>query len=219
MQLSCEQFEILLADEIDGALSSGDRVQDRTAFEQHLASCPACAAMAEDVRGALVFMERVADVEPPPALMTKILHATNSGWEFKLRAKGIRGAINRFFAPVLQPRFVMGAMMTLMSITMLSRCAGDPKKKLTAADLDPVRIWSSLDDRTHRMWDRTMKSYESMRLVFEIRNQINDWKQQQQEADDAAADAQADGKKLDAPKAGDNGQAVKQASENTERKQ
>jgi hypothetical protein len=200
---SCEQFEILLADHIDGELNALSRAEDRAAFEQHLGSCAACAALADDARSAVAFMERTADVEPPPALMTKILHATNSGWEFKLRAKGVRGAINRFFAPVLQPRYVMGAMMTLMSITMLSRCAGGPggtKTKLTAADLDPVKLWTSLDDRTHRIWDRTMKSYESMRLVYEIRNQINDWKQQQTEAEEAAVDAQANGKRLDTPK-------------------
>ena len=198
MQLSCEQFEILLADQIDGELNAPARDADRAAFELHLASCAACAAMAADAQSAVSFMEMAAEVEPPPALMTKILHATNSGWEFKLRAKGIRGAINRFFAPVLQPRIVMGAMMTLMTITMLSRCAGGPKTKLTAADLDPVKLWTSLDDRTHRIWDRTMKSYESMRLVYEIRNQINDWKQQQTEAEEVAADAHADSKKLNA---------------------
>ena len=156
-------------------------------------------------------MQTAAEVEPPPALLTNILHATNSGWEFKLRAKGIRGAINRFFAPVLRPRFVMGAMLTLMSITMLSRCAGGPKTKLSAADLDPVRLWTSLDDRTHRLWDRTMKSYESMRLVYEIRNQINDWKQQQTEADEASADARANGKKLETPKSAE--QSTQQKSD------
>jgi hypothetical protein len=198
--LSCEQFEILLADHIDGELSSPERAGDRAAFEQHLGSCAACAAMAEDAQSAVSFMDMTADVEPPPALMTKILHATNSGWEFKLRAKGIRGAINRFFAPVLQPRFVMGAAMTLMSLTMLTRCAGAPKMNVTASDLDPVKLWTSLDNRTHRLWDRTMKSYESMRLVYEIRNQINDWKQQQTEAEEAAAEAQANSKKLETPK-------------------
>jgi hypothetical protein len=197
--LSCEQFEVLLADHIDGELSSPARAGDRAAFHQHLSSCAACASFAEDAQSAVAFMQIAADVEPPPVLMTKILHATNEGWEFKLRAKGIRGAINRFFAPVLRPRFVMGAMLTLMSITMLSRCAGGPKAKLSAADLDPVRIWSSLDDRTHRIWDRTLKSYESMRLVFEIRNQISDWQQQQAEAEETAADVKANGKKLDSP--------------------
>jgi hypothetical protein len=198
--LSCEQFEVLLADYIDGELSSGSRAGDRAAFEQHLGSCAACALMMEDAQSAVAFMDLAEEVEPSPALMTKILHATNSGWEFKLRAKGIRGAINRFFGPVLRPRFVMGAMMTLMSVTMLTRCAGGPKTNLTASDLDPVKLWTSLDNRTHRLWDRTMKSYESMRLVYEIRNQINDWKQQQTEAEEAAAEAQASDKKLPAPK-------------------
>jgi hypothetical protein len=90
----------------------------------------------------------------------------------------------------------MGAMMTMMSLTMLSRCAGDPRKPMTAADLDPVRLYSSLDDRTHRLWDRTVKSYESMRLVYEIRSQLNEWKQQQADADEAAADARANSRRL-----------------------
>jgi hypothetical protein len=200
--LSCEQFDLLLADHIDGALDAPHRATDRAAFEQHLDTCPACAELARDAASAVAFMEIAAEVEPPPALMTKILHETKSGWELKLRATGVRGWINRAFAPVLRPRLVMGAMMTLMSVTMLSRCAGAPKKTLSAADLDPVRLWTALDDRTHRVWDRTLKSYESMRLVYEIRNQISDWQQQQSEAEEAAAEAAANGKRLDAPVTG-----------------
>jgi hypothetical protein len=195
--MGCEEFEILLADYLDGELSSVARAEEKTAFLAHLESCAACALLAEDAGSAMSLMEIAADVEPPPELVGKILQATNSGWEFKLRAKGIRGAINRFFAPVLKPRVVMGAMMTLMSITMLTRCAGGPNKTLTAADLDPVRLWTSLDDRTHRLWDRTMKSYESMRLVYEIRTQLNDWKQQQADTEEAAADARANSRRLE----------------------
>ena len=121
--LSCEQFEVLLADQIDGELGSPARAEDLAAFERHLSECAACAQMAEETRSALAFMEIAADVEPPPELAAKILEATHSGWEFKLRARGVRGWINRLFAPVLKPRFVMGAMMTMMSLTMLSRCA------------------------------------------------------------------------------------------------
>ena len=196
--LSCTQFEELLADHIDGMLTDA---ATRADFEQHQATCQACAELAADAVSAVSFLQIAAVPEPPPALLTKILHETNSGWELKLRGKGARGWINRFFAPVLKPRLVMGAMMTLMSVTMLSRCAGDPKKVLTAADLDPVRLWSSLDDRTHRIWDRTLKSYESMRVVYEVRNQINDWKQQQVEAEEAAAETSANSHRLDVPAA------------------
>ena len=177
--INCAEFEVLLADSKDGALALPGREAERSAFAQHLESCEACAAMAEEVRSAMAFMEVAADPEPPQELVGKILHATNSGWQLKLRSPGIRGWINRKFAPILQPRFVFGAMLTIMSMTMLTRCAGGSKSTLTAADLDPTRIWTQLDSRGHRVWDRAVKGYESMRLVYEIRNQISDWNAQQ----------------------------------------
>jgi hypothetical protein len=195
--LSCAEFEILLADWIDETLATPAREAEREGFVRHLESCAACKALLEDAGSAVAFMERAADVEVPPALVSKILQATNSGWEFKLRGKGVSGWINRTFAPVLRPRVVMGAMLTLVSATMLTRCA--PNHTLTAADLDPVRLWSALDDRTHRIWDRGVKSYESMRLVYEVKNQINDWTERQRAEDEAAADAQASKRQLKQP--------------------
>ncbi len=197
--LSCAEFEILLADYLDGTLTGPARLDERDSFLRHLESCPSCAKLATDVRQAMSFMERAAEVEPPPALLTKILHSTNSGWELKLRGKGLRGWINRTFAPVLRPRFVLGAVFTMISATMLTQCAGGPKTTLTAADLDPVRVWTALDNKTQRIWDRAVKSYESMRLVYVIKSQLNDWSQQRQQEEEAAADARANGRKLQAP--------------------
>ncbi len=209
--MNCAEFEVLLADSMDGALAAPDREAERNAFAQHLESCEACAEMSREVRSAMAFMELAAEPEPPQPLVGKILHATNSGWELKLRSGGIRGWINRKFAPVLQPRFVMGAMLTVMSLTMLTRCASGPKSTLTAADLDPVRLWSSLDTRGHRIWDRAVKGYESMRLVYEIRNQISDWNQQQAADEEAAAEAKANSRKVALPDSGQPGAAQSDA--------
>ena len=192
---NCAEFEILLADYIDGTLAADQRAE----FAGHRETCVACAELAIDAQSALSLMERAAEVELPAELVTKILHATNAGWDLRKYRQGVRGWINRTLSPVLKPRFVMSAMLSLVSITMLSRCAGTPKATLTAADLDPIRIWSSLDLRTHRVWDRAVKSYESMRLVYEIRSQINDWQQQQTENQDAAAEANASSRRLDLP--------------------
>jgi hypothetical protein len=192
--LSCADFETLLADWIDGTLAVPAKEAERGDFARHLESCAACASLLEDATSAVAFMERAAEVEMPPALVSQILQATNSGWEFKLRGRGVSGWINRTFAPVLRPRLVMGAVLALMSATMLTRCA--PNRTLTAADLDPVRLWTSLDDRTHRIWVRAVKSYESMRLVYEVKNQINEWSEQQRADDEAAADAQANQRQL-----------------------
>jgi len=198
--LNCAEFEILLADYLDGALT-GPRVSERDEFLRHKESCPSCAAMVAEVQSAMAFMERAAEPEPPAALLTKILHATNSGWELKLRGAGLRGWINRAFAPVLRPRFVLGAVFTLISATMLTQCAGGPKGTLTAADLDPVRIWTALDNKTQRIYDRAIKGYESMRLVYVIKSQLNDWSRQQSVQDEADADARANSRKLDQPAA------------------
>jgi hypothetical protein len=193
--MNCAEFEVLLADHIDGTLAAGQRAE----FAQHMETCPACAELARDAASAVSLVAVSADVEPPPELITKILHATNAGWDLRKYRQGFRGWINRVLSPVLKPRFVMSAMVSLISLTMLSRCAGAPKATLTAHDLDPVQIWSSLDMRSHRVWDRAVKSYESMRLVYEIRSQFSEWQQQQAEDRDAAADADAAEKKISTP--------------------
>lgn len=177
--LSCAEFEILLADWIDGTLAA-----ERDAFLRHLESCSPCALLAEEVRFAVGFIDRSADADVPPVLVTNILQATSQGEEFKLRGSGLSGWINRAFAPVLRPRFVMSAVMTLMSFAIIARGFGLPAKTFTAADLNPVRIWTALDNQTHRIWDRGVKSYESMPVVYEVSNQINDWTGQQQQEDD-----------------------------------
>lgn len=172
--MNCAAFEILLADFIDGALPAGER----DAFAGHLDSCSACAALAEGARAAVAFMERAWEVEPPPALLANILRATNAGPERELRGRGFSAWINRMFAPVLQPRLVLGAMMTIMSVAMVGQIAGPAKSTFTAADLDPARLWSSLDDNTNRLWDRAVKDYESTRLVYEVKAQVDDWTEQ-----------------------------------------
>jgi anti-sigma factor RsiW len=194
--LSCAEFEELLADWIDETLP----VAERDAVLRHLETCAACASLAEDARFAVGFMERAADVEVSPVLVTKILQATNEGWEFKLRGRGISGWINRTFAPVLRPRFVMGAILTLMSLTIMARGCGVPATTFTSAQLDPVRLWTALDNRAHRVWEQGVKSYESMRLVYEVRTQIEDWTRQQRQEEEASADARADTRKLETPK-------------------
>jgi len=194
--MTCAEFEILLADFIDGTLTP----PRREAFSAHRESCASCAMLAADASSMVAFMERAADPEPPRELVGRILHSTGAGWELRKRGPGLRGWINRTFAPVLQPRLVMGALLTIMSLTMLTR--GLPARPLTAADLDPVRIWIALDARTHRIWDRAVKTYESMRLVYEGRSQLNDWSEQQKEAEEAAADQRATTRVIEPAKIG-----------------
>jgi hypothetical protein len=173
--MNCADLEILLCDYVDGTLHG----EEKSALEAHLAVCPACAEMAKDAAGAVTFMARVATVEPPPELLTRILFElpqskrheaqSRSGWS-RIKAAWID--------PILQPRFAMGMAMTVLSFAMIGRFAGIEVKQLKPSDLNPVQVWSALEDKSLRTWERGVKYYDSLRLVYEIQTRLKDWGEQ-----------------------------------------
>src|SRR5689334_23844600 len=100
--MTCADYEILICDYVDGTLAPAQK----TELEHHLAECPACAELARDSAAAVAFMERAADVEPPPELITRILFdAPWSRGKSQSRARSWLGAL---LAPILTPRYAMG---------------------------------------------------------------------------------------------------------------
>jgi anti-sigma factor RsiW len=182
--MNCADIEILLADYVDGTLAAGER----SAIEGHLSTCKACEDLAHDVAGAVAFMERASDVTAPPELVTRILFEISSGpsraavkpsWMRRMFGNRIGG---KFMEPLLQPRYAMGMAFTLLSFAMLGRFAGIEVPHLTLADLDPVKIWTSAEDRATRTWQRGVKYYESLRLVYEIESRVKEWSDDGSEA-------------------------------------
>ncbi len=114
--MTCAELEILICDYVDGTLGP----DARTSVEQHMAGCPNCAELARDAAAAVGFMERAAEVEPPPELMTRLLF--NAPWAHaKTPATGVRNWFRKVLHPILQPRFAMGMAMTILSFAMLAR--------------------------------------------------------------------------------------------------
>jgi anti-sigma factor RsiW len=173
--MNCADIEILLADYVDGNI----RGEQKSALERHLAECPDCAELARDAAGAVAFMERAAVVEAPPELVTRILFEISDG---PSRKEAKAGWASRIFGgwlePVLQPRFTMGLAMTILSFAMLGRLSGIEVRQLKPSDLDPVKVWAAAEDRVQRGWERTMKYYDNLRVVFEIRNKLQEWTDQ-----------------------------------------
>ncbi|MFN3323695.1 MAG: anti-sigma factor family protein [Bryobacteraceae bacterium] len=174
--MNCAEFEILLCDYLDGTLPPGRRAD----LEAHRAACPACAEMAADVEGAVNFIERAAEVEPPPELVTRILFETGRIAETRRTSLGWRGRLAAWFEPVLQPRFAMGMAMTILSFSMLGRFGGVSVRQLTPADLHPARVWQAVDGQIHRNWNRAVKYYENLRLVYEVQAQLREWAEQEE---------------------------------------
>jgi hypothetical protein len=76
--------------------------------------------------------------------------------------------------------------MTLLSFSMLERCTGVQVQHIQAADLNPVRVWNGLEDKALRVRDRIVKSYENLRVVYEIETRLKDLQEQQTAANEQA---------------------------------
>ena len=167
--MNCSDLETLLCDYLDGTLAAAQR----QAIERHLTQCPACAEMARDSAAAVAFMELAAEVEPPPELVTRVLfNLADSREKTAEKRRGVWAILGRTLGPVLQPRFAMGMAMTILSFSMLARFAGINVRQLSAADLDPVKVWHSVDERVYRSYKRVAKFYEGLRFVYEIRSRL-----------------------------------------------
>ncbi|HEY3457602.1 MAG TPA: zf-HC2 domain-containing protein [Bryobacteraceae bacterium] len=176
--MNCPEFESTLADYVDGTLDASGRAR----LEAHMASCSGCREMFEGVTAATAFLARVPEVEPPDTLITRIAYQAPAGrirgaWE---RQGLLSRLASKWMQPVLQPRLVMGMAMTVLSFAMLERCTGVKVQNIQAADLSPVRIWGGVEDRAVRLKDRVVKSYENLRVVYEIETRLKDLEQQQE---------------------------------------
>jgi anti-sigma factor RsiW len=172
--VNCADVEILLADYVDGTLPS----EQNSALEVHLSECMACAELARDSAAAVAFMERAAVVQVPPELVTRILFELTAGSSRSvIRQSLVRRLFGRWLEPVLQPRFAMGMAMTVLSFAMIGRFTH--VRQLTPADLDPVKVWTSAEDRVVRWYNRGVKYYESLRVVYEIQTRLKEWADEQ----------------------------------------
>jgi hypothetical protein len=202
--MNCAEIEGLLCEYVEGSLPAAQRSE----VERHLAQCPTCAELASASAVALAFVESAADVEPPPELMTRILF--EGPWN-KGRQKS--GAWRKWFSgalsPILQPRFVMGMAMTILSFSMLFRVVSP--SSLSSRDWRPAAMWATLETRANYAWGRTVKFYENLKFVYEIQSALRNWQQQQQEEQRPVAGNKSgespDGRKLPVttvPEQGDN---------------
>jgi anti-sigma factor RsiW len=182
--MNCADVEIQLADYVDGTLAA----DLKSALESHLSTCSDCQELARDVTGVVAFIGRTSEVAAPPELVTRILFEVTSGpshsavkpsWMRRIFGNTIGG---KFMEPVLQPKYAMGMAFTLLSFAMLGRFAGIEVRHLTLSDLDPVKIWTATEDRATRTWQRGVKYYESLRLVYEIESRVKEWRDDGSEA-------------------------------------
>jgi len=172
--MSCADIEILICDYVDGTLPADRRAE----LERHFGVCPSCAELARDSAAAVTFMERAADVEPPPELITRILF--DAPWSKGKNKSRVREWASALLSPFLQPKYAMGMAFTILSISMLARFVA-PVRQPQLSDLQPAKVWAGLEDRAVRAWGRTVKYYENLKFVYQIQTTLREWQQQDED--------------------------------------
>jgi len=177
-RMTCNEFEILLADYLDGTLAAGEKA----AIEEHRKGCASCAELAIDAAGAMAFIERAATVDPPPAMVNRILFEVTSGASRTvIKPSWIERLLGRRAGFILQPRFAMGMAMAVISVAMVGR------------------FWGAAESGVARSWDRAVKGYENLQLVYEVQTQLEEWAQERGSASGAQGGAQNGSQKEASP--------------------
>ncbi len=186
--MNCAEIEVLICDYVDGTLAP----DQKSALERHLSACPACAELARDSAAAVAFIERAADVEPPPELITRILF--DAPWTKGKPDSRARRWLSALLGPVLTPRYAMGMAMTVLSLSMLAKFVG-PVRPIQMSDLRPSQVLAGVEDRAARAWARTVKFYDSLKVVYQIQSALREWQQE----DEAVRPVKTDEHKLAIP--------------------
>jgi anti-sigma factor RsiW len=153
-RITCAEFEILLADYLDGTLAG----EQKSAVETHLAGCASCAELARDASGAVAFIGRAATVEPPPVMVNRILFEITSGpSRSAVKPSLAEKLLGPWVGSILQPRFAMGMAMAVLSLAMVGR------------------FWAAAESGVQRAWDRAVKGYENLELVYQVQTQLEEW--------------------------------------------
>lgn len=214
---ACMQWEMLLADALDGLL----RPQDEALFSTHKSACPACAALFEEARRGREWLEFLSP-EPlvPAGLLDKILVRTGPGqmegfglaptgsnvvqmpqpWQ----RPGFLGSLRQF----AEPRLFMTAAMAFFSITLTLNMTGIRLSSVRLASLRPTAVLSFpgearsyLERRLTMASTPVIRYYDHSRLVYEVESRVRELRRAIQSQDDSLAspDDSAPGEAMEIP--------------------
>ena len=197
---ACGQWEILLADALDGLLNP----EAEAAFTAHMAVCPACTALFEEARQGREWLEFLSpEPEVPAGLLDKILAQTGPGQVegFSLVAgggsprrvlpmppgstparrgrvpgtpawqrPGLVGQVRRF----AEPRLLMTAAMAFFSIALTLNLTGVRLSSLRLANLRPAAVRSLMERRLTMASTPIIRYYDHLRFVYEVESRMRE---------------------------------------------
>jgi hypothetical protein len=191
---ACIQWEMLLADALDGLL----KPEDQILFSAHKSVCPACAALFEEARRGREWLEFLSpEPEVPAGLLDRILAQTGPG---QIEGYGlITDSSPRRVLPMppphmpdwqrpgfiaslrhfAEPRLLMTAAMAFFSIALTLNLTGVHLSAVRLAGLRPISVRSIpgearsfLERRLTMASTPVIRYYDHSRLIYEVESKV-----------------------------------------------
>lgn len=187
MTFQCTDVESRSSDYLEGMLAADEQEATRA----HLAACPNCRMLVEDLRAALALLRQAEEEELPPGLVTRILARTTG----RAERPGWRARARLWLRPVAEPRFALSFAMALFSISLVINALGISLREVHPADFNPANMVRRVDRAAHLSYARSVKFVNDLRVVYEIQSRVRIARPQAEEQPSPAPQEKPEDKK------------------------
>jgi Putative zinc-finger len=195
-EMQCHEFEALISEALDQALSGPELVR----FQAHAGQCSLCGPMLVEAAEGRRWLKSLAPVDPPAMLVHNILAATSGMPEHHAHAQApaaqpwwenfTASVLTPLWATIRQPRFAMSFGMAFFSLSVVLNIAGVKVSDLRHMDLRPSAIRRTYYETSGRI----ARYYDNMRFVYEIESQVRELKRATQPVETAPKEKRDDHK-------------------------
>ena len=180
--LSCEAWEAMLADALDGTLDA----RDAEAFNAHSSSCGAgCAELLEEAKRGTEWLRFLHQTpEAPEGLLEKILAGTTglpdtpvlaaSGVAAMPRQPWMAAPMHMLQRHMAESRILMTLAMAFFSIALTLNLTGVRLSQLKLSDLSPSVLASSVTRQYYATYKDVAQYYGRLRIVYELESRVNE---------------------------------------------
>ena len=180
--LSCEAWEAMLADALDGTLEA----RDAEAFEAHSKSCGAgCGELLEEAKRGSEWLRFLRETpEAPQGLLEKILVGTSglpdtpalagSGAVAIPHQPWLGVSVGMLQRHVAESRILMTLAMAFFSIALTLNLTGVRLNQLKLSDLSPSALAASLSHQYYTTSAHLARYYMNARIFYELESRVNE---------------------------------------------
>jgi hypothetical protein len=180
--LSCEAWEAMLTDALDGTLEA----RDAEAFNAHSKSCAAgCGELLEEAKRGTEWLRFLRETpEAPQGLLEKILVGTSGLPDVPPLTAG--GAVALPHQPWLgvsfgllqrhmaESRILMTLAMAFFSLALTLNLTGVRLNQLKLSDLSPSALAASVSHQYYTTSAHLTRYYLNLRIVYELESRVNE---------------------------------------------